>query len=342
MNSFDYSKLKFETKGILAISPAFAVTLYLERVHEPGILDFYNRSMESLGSLLLHYDTGGSKGRRPMNARARGIVPSWMGKMSKTKAGLFVEFSSLKQGAGPASLDLFVNAQPQSSDNPAEAIRGIQKLSSIHDKHGDVNVFISARLNVCFPVDHALAQDPLRMLSWVKQLQLVSGGHFASGHCGYTLKCDIATDAVAFAMEPRFAALCQQYPGLEFAVSPGVVRLLRYSAQQTKILHRVFRTNWLTLLSGNCVEQLGGIKVLRTALGDGAATIHELGNDAVILQAGPEPGFGDRSQRDFLPAYRQVARCIRPIRIDTLDRTPTGSFESWTQDWLEAFDHDPD
>ncbi|WP_395804889.1 type VI immunity family protein [Archangium minus] len=252
-----------------------------------------------------------------------------------------IYFSSMEKGVGPASLSLFVSATPYSSDNPAEATKGQKELKTTYDKHGDVNVFTSADLYVSFPVEHPLAREPAQMLSWVRQLQLVREGRFSSGSCGLALNCDIISGGVQFAMEPRLAVLCQQYPGLEFHLSSGVMRLLRYNGRTGRILHKVRRASWLTLLSGNCVEQLGGLDKLRAKLGEGPALLHTLENKAVLLQAGPEPRLGDLSQRDFLPAYRQVARAIRPIRLEQLERTPTGAFADWVQDWLETFDREP-
>jgi hypothetical protein len=337
MNIPDWSKLEFEVEGVVALSPCLAVRLHLARVEEPGILDFYERSREALGDLLAYSSTGTSW--RKATSRSFALVPSWKGKMSRIRSGLQVYFSSRDEGASPARLELFVSATPYSSEDPSDLARGRKELTTAYEKYGDVSVHSSADLRVSFPVDHPLARDPMRMLSWVRGLELVRKGLFSTGNCGYSLSCDTETSGVFFETRPRLSVLFQQYPGLDLPVNAGLMRLFRYDGQT--VIHKAIRVNWLTLLSGNCVEQLGGMNELRGALGSGPATLHELGDGAALLQAGPEPKLGDLSQRDFLPSYRQVARAIRPVRIDTLERTPYGSYDDWVQDWLDAFDHEP-
>lgn len=202
MKASEWSNLEFRLDGVVVISPCLAFTLHLERIHESGILDFYERSMEALGSLLA-YSSAGTSSPRKVNSRTLATVPSWKGKMAQTRAGLQVSFSSVADGVGPASLRLSVSATPYSSSNAAEAAKGRKELKTTYEEHGDVNVFTSADLYVSFPLDHPLAREPARMVSWIRQLRLVREGNFSSGTCGLALNCDIISAGVQYARAPE-------------------------------------------------------------------------------------------------------------------------------------------
>jgi hypothetical protein len=120
-------------------------------------------------------------------------------------------------------------------------------------------------------------------------------------------------------------------------VGNGLFELTAYKHPE-QVLHRVRRANWLTLLSGNCVDQLGGVDSLSRAIEGGPARLLPLENGAVLIQACSEPRIGDLPNGDFLPEYRKVAHAIRPVRVEKMERTPTGSYDPWIQEWLEWFD----
>jgi hypothetical protein len=204
-----------------------------------------------------------------------------------------------------------------------------------------VNILASAQLRVCFPVDHPLARDFDKLRAWVGGLRLVREGHFISGQCGYGLRYHgEASGANDTLVADGLRRLCLQHPGLDFDMSLGFFQFLVYQPPD-RILHRVRRASWLTLLSGNCVEQLGGRDRLQAALAGGSAHLHALGEGALMIQAGPEPRLGHPAAGDFLPEYQQVARAIRPVRIDILDRAPVGVDDDWVQEWLELLEKGP-
>lgn len=94
--------------------------------------------------------------------------------------------------------------------------------------------------------------------------------------------------------------------------------------------------NWLTFLGSPMVEKLGGKPALQQALGSGNP-IHDLPH-GLMIQAGPEPGFGDVEQGETLPHYHQVGRAVRPLRLaPEVLQNDIGGKEN-TCRWLARFD----
>ena len=98
--------------------------------------------------------------------------------------------------------------------------------------------------------------------------------------------------------------------------------------------------NWLTLVSDAFLPRLGGEEALRARLGP-EVTVSRL-PAGLLLQAGPEPRYGDVNAEEMLPEYRAVARALKPIRLfkhPPLGPEELGSF-GWqgTADWLRRFD----
>jgi len=340
MNDMNWTKLMVDSGDIRVISPCLSLELFLDDVDEEGVLDFYERSREVLGDLFGYFSTG-SGSMKKVTARALGIVPSWKGKMNKPEAGLFIVFSSLEKGAGEGELKISLSRVPNLSREPVAGARILKHFRAIRDGGGRV-FHATSQLRLSIPVMHPITQHPSQMLAWVHGLKLVREGLFVSGTCGYSLTSERsqAGFGIEQTLTQRLPAIHGQYPGLDVPFSGGAMSLVYYQRHPERFLHRVKRTNWLTLLSGNCVEQLGGTGDLQTKLGAGPAVLHRLANGAVLLQAGSTPEPGDRSQREPLPGWYQVARAIRPVRIEALVRELEFHEGDWVQEWIEAFDRE--
>lgn len=336
MEEVDWAEFHFTVKDLPVIAPCLCLSLNLTKLDEEGVLDFYEHAIAALGDRLKYRSIG--HGYRRVTPKELAIVPSWKGKMTKVRTGLQIYFKENRDGVGGASLRLFISVPPYFSPHPRMVATGWKKeLDDIYQKHGDANVFLSAALYISVPVDHPLAANPDDMLAWVKDLKLVANGAFSSGTCGYGINYDGVSGGVQYEMMPRIETLCRENPMLEFQLSPGLMRLLRYDGETRRILHKVRRASWLTLISGEGVEQLGGIAVLTQRLGAGPASLHRLGNGAMLIQAGQQPLTRAQSEEEWRP-YRQAAAAIRSIRMENLERGPCGVYDSWPQKWLEAFD----
>jgi hypothetical protein len=96
--------------------------------------------------------------------------------------------------------------------------------------------------------------------------------------------------------------------------------------------------NWLTLLGQGWVDKLGGEEALVRELGVGPRVHHFDGG--IVIQAGPGPRLGDKNMNEPMDAYRQVAKALKPIRIDSMGALSSayGFNEERTTEWLHRFD----
>ncbi len=106
--------------------------------------------------------------------------------------------------------------------------------------------------------------------------------------------------------------LLQMVPGLEY-VDPTNVSLA-FGSERAKIKGM----NWLTVLHDRFVSMLGGLSTVRAAV-EPACTIRVY-DGGIILQAGPQPEFGDVNLRIVPDAYRKVAQLVDPLIFDSYGR----------------------
>lgn len=102
------------------------------------------------------------------------------------------------------------------------------------------------------------------------------------------------------------------------------------------------RHNWLTAIWQPYVDQLGGEAALREKLPNEWITTYTGG---LIVQAGDKPLLCDREQGLDVPAYRQAAQVLRPIRSTDHDGIAMGRVDKKQvynaaehQGWLAHFD----
>lgn len=118
---------------------------------------------------------------------------------------------------------------------------------------------------------------------------------------------------------------------------PGLANWTRERTPMAK--HGIRDTNWLTVVSNELLEKVGGIKAARKKLSD-AIVLHEV-KEGWLFQAGPEPLLGDANEPgDPFVHYREVALFLKPLRDKTMqwsfDNVPFNSEEF--RRWIARFD----
>ncbi len=96
--------------------------------------------------------------------------------------------------------------------------------------------------------------------------------------------------------------------------------------------------NWLTWLGERWLPQLGGKSALIGAARK-PVIAHEM-SSGILLQAGPEPVWGEANNPKSLDEYRAAGRLIRNARfpVEKLGKDgPIGGSEN-TREWLQRFD----
>jgi hypothetical protein len=183
-------------------------------------------------------------------------------------------------------------------------------------------------IRATFPVQSFLA-DPLSFVrlvkGWADRLPVVHG------YGGFALN-ESVVDGKRQRNSRYVFAVAQRFPGLEVEDTLGTAM---------KCIDWIKGVNWLTLLGEDFVQQLGGVDQLRSKLGPDIH-LYPIASGGQIIQAGDRPGVGDVNAGERLPAYRDVARILKPIRAIThpaLGFSEFGSFgETGTEKWLRRFD----
>lgn len=151
------------------------------------------------------------------------------------------------------------------------------------------------------------------------------------GYAGLTVNeaSQRATRQMNSGMLPQIA---ERFPGVEIDDCEGTVLVAR---------DRIKGVNWLTLLGDELVQHLGGLPALSIRLSD-AVALHAARDGAVIVQAGRVPTRGDTQSGDDLSLYREVARVLRPISLESHPDLGTVEFGSFgtegTNRWLRRFE----
>ena len=108
---------------------------------------------------------------------------------------------------------------------------------------------------------------------------------------------------------------------------------------QARFMHAGIKgVNWLTILGDAWIEKLGGVATVKTALrADIPVHTYEGG---IIVQAGPNPVFGDVNRNEPMPYYERVAQVVKPIRlVDFRAVAPHhGMDRERTREWLARFE----
>lgn len=187
-----------------------------------------------------------------------------------------------------------------------------------------------SHLQVSFPVTF-FADRPgeLRelLVRWSARL------HPAHGYGGITIVRS-PNDGLAQMYEPQMAGLAMRHPGLEIDDPMG-------HAYATGEGASIKGGNWITVLSTEFLEKLGGLSRLREELG-APYELLEYPGGAVIV-AGPVPEVGDWNRGVDTPHLRKLARVLKPIRVRNhppIHVKGKFSTEDGFEEWLSRFDGD--
>jgi len=150
------------------------------------------------------------------------------------------------------------------------------------------------------------------------------------GNAGYAINWNPLGDNDSDAMEKMYA-LAKRYPGLDIS-DPFTTRFITPKGIKC--------VNWLTFLSKDYGDRLGGRPSLKKKLDD-PVIIHEAYRGGALIQAGPYPEIGDVNRREILPLYHRVGKVLAPIR--SKEHPPSFGPEGFgdeeaTEKWLSRFD----
>ncbi|MDY6993599.1 MAG: DUF3396 domain-containing protein, partial [Pseudomonadota bacterium] len=273
-NNINWSEFILKIEDTTAITPSLTFVLFLDHTEGHLILDFYQRARTALGNLLTHYSKGNGK-RSRLNARAETMVPTWCKTLKPWPSmNYYIEFCGcdINQGVRAAELKFTIYHRPPEQEQltPERVTQIKNHWQNWFAKSVIDSVLPASCLKITFPLEHEQA-EPVTLLNWILDLELVKNWRFLSGYAGYSLNYfgETAHYAIRKPMFKRVASLFLRYPGLEVQGSSVYTDLLRYDPQwmdkTLSFIPLIKRVNWLTLISADAIEYLGGHNPLQSA-----------------------------------------------------------------------------
>jgi hypothetical protein len=334
----DWSGFVRKVEDKLVLVPCISFVVFLNLTDDAGILDFYDRCRAALGERLTHYQAESMKQFRKLDARGNGKMHEWFEQPKPAKRDYYIRFSGgdPNDEVTPALLEFDIFRRPPEYWAAHEA-----KELALRRERSEQNQWlpplVASRLRVTLPLDHPLA-EPARFRDWVLNFALIRTWPICSAYAGYTLNFFEQAATLRYQPAQRFlAAAVARHPGFDWNGGSILPYMLRYDPETNGFMPLVKRVNWLNVVSGKAVDALGGTARLREHLAGTPNALSELAHNFVI-QAGHAPAIGDLELDDIVPAYREIAHLLRPVRIARMGGLGGGFMEPATNAWLNAFD----
>jgi hypothetical protein len=338
-DAIDWTRFTSAVEGKTVLVPSVAFELFLNLTDDGGLIDFYDRCREALGDRITHYQAQSMNAFRLLDKRGNAKVHTWFTNPQRVaNYYLYMSEGDWNEQATASRIQLDV-VRRSPDDWAAIEAREVALRQKAVDENRWVPPLLASRLRVTLPLDHPLAA-PDRFAAWVLGFQLVRAWPFASGYAGYALNFYGQAALQLYQPAQRFLAeACSKFPGFDWDGGGLIPRILRYRPESRGFLPLVKRANCLNLVSGDAVEALGGPEHVRERLQSDASIRVTAMQGGLAVQAGDAPQIGD-GERDALRAYRNVARVLRPVRIEEIDGLGASFMAKATNEWLNALDRD--
>lgn len=152
-------------------------------------------------------------------------------------------------------------------------------------------------LSVSLPTEFLETHGPGRVHELA--LDMAKSLPFSSGHAGLSF----IGEPLASSVRDEVEKLSLRHPAMDVPSLNGRAR---------GIGTRVIGPAWMNFLGPPVLPELGGAAALRARLHSPDTTVQELGPDRAVVTLGPWPEAGDTEQGQTLPAYRELARVLKP------------------------------
>jgi hypothetical protein len=250
------------------------------------------------------------------------------------------QFRSARQGVTGDSLEISIRGVNTPNAVQVETMKRNFKVLYEDQKMNPTRTLPVSMMSLSFRPDHPLC-SPEKLLQWVLSLKCVNASEFISGSCGYALNdCgDGIPTRIAEQMGYRLIELAAAYPGIDHHAN--LYDMQRYESTITQKHGRHLpsskRVSWLTLLSDEAIEYLGGRRFIGEQLSTYTSIhIHDLAH-GILIQIGDRPSIHEvssPSHGDEIAPYKAVAKLIRPVRVNHENR----QWDAWYKRWLDYYD----
>mgnify|MGYP000698082756 CR=1 FL=1 len=285
--------LELSEEDVRWVSLTFGVTLYTDALFSEvpeAMLRSFNLFLNTIPpDSLRFYSTETMRKHKPITKRTFGMLEAWSRPDAPARKDIDLE---LKDG----------NAYQDAPKFKFHVCAG--EKGSTKYKHKLSNV-----VSMAFPAEWGMerADDLLKYVE-----NLCSFFPFQSGHAGFSFEYSryAAKEGQQHAWNESM-----RHRGIDISGVPKDTFAVGQDGAKG--------VGWLTILSEQYVEQIGGLANLQRSLSKDIELIDV--PSGTIIKAGPMPLIGDVNEPDDLSLYREVYRVIEP-----LVETAAGRCKAWT------------
>lgn len=329
--------------GFTVIAPCLSLEIFLYVTDDANVLDFYDRSRDSLAGHLTHYQTGAMRRFARLDARADAKVRT---QISQPSRGTIYSYAMVT-GGDPADgvpttqVELHVYRRPVQTWMAESHEPELAERRRAFENGRYVRPLLATKLRVTVPLDHPLA-DAQRFRDWALGFRLIQTSSPFSAHGGPALnfaRYGIRASLIGLA-PPLLADACRRHPGLDWDVGGLIPTMVSFRPDPPQFVPLVKRASWLNLVCDQTLSRIGGGSAVGARLrGSEDIEIQDLPH-GLAISSGPALEVGDLRQGNLLQARRRVAQVLRPVRVDRIDGVGAGFSAAETNQWLNAFDSD--
>ncbi len=303
-------EMAFIQDDVRLVSSTFGVTLYTDQVFTkiPDVLLFcYEKFLELCPKEnLKFYATENMKRHKPVTQKTFTLLETWMEPDAPAREYISLE---LKDGN-------FYQDAPKYKFK----ITGNEK-GSIGYTGKNANL-----ISFSFPPSFG-DEDPEKMLHFIKEL--CEHFPFQSGHAGFSFECSKYEEE---ASQTYAWKKSMDYLGIDISRIPEDNKSVGQNALKT--------VSWLTILNKDLIDQLGGLKTLKSKISKDVDLIKV--PNGYILKCGKSPEIGDRNRGNLLPAYQSVYKAVEPLIEIACQRSLAfdlaDEFIEKTERWYKRFE----
>ena len=183
----DWSGFHIKVNDTVSIVvPCLEFVLFSDTTDDAGILDFYNRAREALGSPITHYQAESMNGFKRLNARGESMVPTWFTKPREGKPNYYITLceNDPDESVTASRIELSIFRRPAEQVTPE--VKAQWKV--MYEERKSRIPHPGSQLRVTLPLDHPLAQ-PNEIREWILGFSLVrSGSDWSSLLCSIRRK----------------------------------------------------------------------------------------------------------------------------------------------------------
>ena len=278
------------------LKPSYFLELYLRWTSNDEILILHQSIIKEIGHLFKyhHNSNKSSESRISDKEKIFNTIPEFL--VSK-KTYLWQKLSNSGGvgkgteigGTGDASLSYWIHKTPFTENLKIQQVQNYKdSLEKFDTDMLPMGIRVS-KINICFPINHF--KKPQDFFNWVMNNEFIKNGNFFSGSAGYGINFwEGYTNKKA---DEKLNEILSELPGLDLEIKGNNIgRVL--NKNKTDFLPIVKRLNWLTFISLEGIEELGGFDQLKAEIEKNKISkLHQLKNGACI-QIDKEPILSEK------------------------------------------------